>query len=308
MSASITPPKFKLAFFLPQYWPIWLAASILYLLIWLPLPVIQQMGKGVGFLLSKFLKKRVYVAKRNLQLCYPDWTEEQRQKMLKKHLDRAGMALFETAMGWWWPQWRIQRIGEVEGFEHAERVLKSGKGVFGLALHNMNLELACRVLGYTHPSIAFYRKHNNPLMDYFQYHGRNRSNKYMIHKRNSKALIEAMNQGELCLYLPDQDYGAKQSIFVPFGPVKQTATTTATLMFVERADCVPLMITSQTSKKGCKVKIYPPLEGLDTESSEQALTTLNQHVYNIVDEQPESYLWMHKRFKTRPNKDDPSLY
>lgn len=308
LAARIVPPRFKLSFLLPQYWPVWLGAGLLYLLTWLPFPLINLLGKGAGKLLGKLVPKRVAVARRNLELCYPQWTAEKRENLLNTHLHRAGMALFETAMGWWWPQWRVKRIAEVEGFEHAEKILHSGKGVFGLALHNMNLELACRVVGLKHPSIAFYRKHNNDLIDYFQYHGRNRSNKYMIHKRNSKALIEAMDRGELCLYLPDQDYGAKQSIFVPFGPVKHTATTTATLMFAERANCIPLIITSQRSKRGCKVKFYPPIDWLTREPAEQALTRLNEDIYEIVSEQPESYLWMHKRFKTRPNENAPSLY
>jgi len=308
LSVGITPPSFQWSFLLPKYWPVWLGAGFLYLLTWLPFSLILFLGKGVGWLLTKLAKKRVQVARRNLELCYPEWTHEQREAVLKKHIHRAGMAVFETAIGWWWPTWRIKKHFEIEGFEHVEAVLKQGKGVFGLALHNMNLEFACRGLGYTHPSIAFYRKHNNPLMDYFQYHGRAQSNKYMIHKRNAKALLAAMDEGELCIYLPDQDYGRAQSTFVPFGGVKDTATTTATLMFARRADCVPLMITSQYSKKGCKLKFYPPLYNFAEKDDQQALTELNQHVLDIVNEQPESYLWMHKRFKTRPNENDPSLY
>ncbi len=308
MSAGLKAPRFEWSFLLPKYWPVWLGAGVLYVLIWLPLPVIRMLGEGVGFLFTKLAKKRVAIARRNIELVYPNLSQLERDTLVKKNVSRAGMALFETAIGWWWPQWRICRIGEVEGFEHAEKVLRSGKGVFGLALHNMNLELACRVLGYTHPSVAFYRKHNNPLMDYFQYHGRNQSNKYMIDKRSSKVLIQALDDGELCLYLPDQDYGRAQSIFVPFGEVKDTATTTATLMFLKRAQCVPMLVTTQHSKKGCKIKIYPPIENLAELPDEEALTLLNEHILAAVNEQPESYLWMHKRFKTRPSKDMPSLY
>ena len=177
-----------------------------------------------------------------------------------------------------------------------------------MALHNMNLEFACRGIGYFHPSIAFYRKHNNPLIDYLQYHGRNRSNKYMIHKRNAKALLSALGDKELCLYLPDQDYGRTQSIFVPFGGVKETATTTATLMFIRRSNSVPMIITSQYTKRGYKIKIYPPLTHLADMDDYAALTELNAHIDSAIKEQPESYLWMHKRFKTRPTPDSPSLY
>ena len=306
--SKIIAPRFEWRFLLPKFWLTWLGVLFLYLISWLPLPILRVLAKGNAWLLKKLAKKRVAVARRNLALTWPKMTDSEREALLAKHLDCAGMAIFETALGWWAPAWRIRRIGKVEGFEHVEAVLKQGEGVFGLALHNMNLELACRIMGYAHPSIAFYRKHNNPLMDYLQYHGRNRSNKYMIHKRNAKALIEALSEGELCLYLPDQDYGRLQSTFVPFAGVEQTATTTATLMFARRADCVPLMITSQYTKTGYVVKCYPPMPEFADKEDRQALIELNQRVEELVLEQPESYLWMHKRYKTRPLETDPSLY
>ena len=305
---KLSAPKFSWQFLLPKYWLVWLGAGCLYLISCLPYAVLMRLGKLVGKLIVLAAPKRARVAKQNIRLCFPDWNEKRVNEVYNANIARTGMALFETAMGWWWPRWRIQAIGRVEGYEHVEHILAQGKGVFGLAIHNVNLELACRILGYTHPCIAFYRKHNNPLMDYFQYHGRSRSNKYMVHKRNSKALINAMNQGELCVYLPDQDYGAKQSIFVPFGGVAQTATTTGTLMFVERANCVPLLIVPQFDEKGYVVKIYPAIDYLDPSSPEASLTRLNQDLLAAVEEQAESYLWMHKRFKTRPPEAPESLY
>ena len=306
--SAIIAPKFEWQFFKPRYWLTWVGIIVLYLISWLPLVVLNGLAYVIAALLKLLVKKRVNVARRNLQLTWPSMSNNEIEKLLSKHLHRAGMAIFETAIGWWAPAWRIKRLGEIEGFEHVESILKQGKGVFGLALHNMNLEIACRILGYSHPSIAFYRKHNNPLVDYMQYHGRNRSNKYMIHKRNAKALIAALDAGELCLYLPDQDYGRAQSLFVPFGGVNQTATTGATLMFARRANCVPLIVTSQYTRRGYKVKFYPPMTEFADKQDEQALTDLNKDIERIVIEQPESYLWMHKRFKTRPHDSDASLY
>ncbi|WP_334013467.1 LpxL/LpxP family Kdo(2)-lipid IV(A) lauroyl/palmitoleoyl acyltransferase [Alteromonas sp. S167] len=308
MAAAIKAPTFRLAFLGPKFWPVWLGVIILYLITWLPLPVIRAIGAGTGKLIAKIVPKRAKVAKRNITLWNPELSEAQVEALYKENIRRTGMALFETAMGWWWPNWRIQRAFEIEGTEHIEAAFAKGKGVFGMALHNMNLEFACRGIGYYHPSIAFYRKHNNPLVDYLQYHGRNRSNKYMIDKRNAKALLQALDEKELCLYLPDQDYGPKQSIFVPFGGVKDTATTTATLMFIRRSDCEPMLISSQYTKRGYKIKVFPALHGLGEMEDTEALTLLNQHIDKAIKEQPESYLWMHKRFKTRPADNPSSLY
>ena len=305
---TVIPPSFSAGFLHPKYWGVWLGAAVLYLITWLPLSIIKLLARVVAKLITTFVPKRIKVARRNLELCYPQWSAEKREKVLKDNIFRTSMGLFETGMGWWWPEWRVRRHAEVEGLENAIKVLKSGKGVFGLTLHNVNLEIGCRIIGYAYPCIAFYRKHNNPLIDYMQYHGRNRSNKYMIDKRNAKALIQAMNENEFCLYFPDQDYGKNTSIFVPFGGVEQTATTTATLMFANRANCVPLMVVSQYSKKGYKVKIGTPIEYLADKNQEVALTKLNEDVLALVNQQPDSYLWMHKRFKTRPENTPESLY
>lgn len=306
--SPLTAPTFKWQFLLPRYWLTWLGIILLYIISWLPLFILSGLARVVAFLLTIFAKRRVDIARQNLELTWPSMADKDREILLKKHLHRAGMAIFETAIGWWAPRWRIEMIASVEGYEHVEAILKQGKGVFGLAIHNMNLEIACRVLGYQHPGIAFYRKHNNPLIDYMQYHGRNQSNKYMIDKRNAKLLVAALDEGDLCLYLPDQDYGRAQSIFVPFGAVKQTATTSATLMFARKANCIPLMVAPQFTATGYKVKFYPPMPEFADKQDEQALTELNSSIEDIVLEQPESYLWMHKRFKTRPHQSDPSLY
>jgi KDO2-lipid IV(A) lauroyltransferase len=295
---------------MPKYWLIWVGVIILYCLSWLPFAVIKKLGFGFGRLIKVIAPKRVEIAKRNIELCFNDWSPEQVNSVFNANIDRTGMALFETAMGWWWPSWRVQKHCTVEGFDEVKKVLDSGRGVFGLALHNVNLEIACRGIGYTHKSIAFYRKHNNPLIDYLQYRGRTQSNKYFIDKRNAKALINALNDGELCLYLPDQDYGPKQSIFVPFGGVSKTATTTGTLMFANKSKAVPFLMTTQYSSTGYVVKFISALQYLadNNLSKEEALTLLNADILKAIEEQPDSYLWMHKRFKTRPSDAPESLY
>ncbi|MET1219040.1 MAG: lipid A biosynthesis acyltransferase, partial [Glaciecola sp.] len=240
-------------------------------------------------------------------LAFPDMPADEQATLVQKNIEVAGMALFETGMGWWWPTWRLRSLLEIEGVEHLQAILEQGKGAFTMAIHNMNAEVSLRLLGLYHPCVAFYRPHNNKLMDYVQYKGRVRSNKYLIDKRSSRSLIEALNEGELCIYLPDQDYGKRGSIFVPFFGVEKTATLTACIMFAKRADCIPLMLSTQYTATGYKLKFYPPMPDFAEKEETQALTEMNQQIERMVLEQPESYLWMHKRYKTRPDG-EPSFY
>lgn len=306
--ARVKAPPFKWSFLLPQYWPVWLSIAILYTVSWLPLSLQNMIGKGLGKLLVILAKKRVLIAKRNLELCFPQKNQQQIEEMLNKHINSAGMAVLEASMGWWWPDWRVRRHCEVEGYEHVQAILDQGKGVLGLAIHNMNLELGCRIAGLQHPSVAFYRKHNNPLMEYIQYRGRARSNKYMIHKRNVKGLIEALNEKEVCFYLPDQDYGRNRSEFVPFFAVEQVATTKGTLLFAKEALCETVFIVSLKTESGYKVKFVPGLKHFPSGDDKQDIAAINKKVEELVSIAPEQYLWMHKRFKTRPNESDKSLY
>lgn len=301
-------PPFQARFLLPQYWPVWLFAATLYCIALLPLPALRAISRFNAMLLRRFAKKRVAVAYRNLALCYPEMPVEERRALWKKNIDYTAMALFETAIGWWWPQRRVESIASIKGLEHIDAIRAQGKGVLCLAIHNVNLEVGGRIMGLSRPAVGFYRKHDNPLMDYFQYKGRVRSNKYMIHKKNSRAFIQALDRGEVGLYLPDQDYGRAQSRFVPFGGMPTTATTAATLMFASRANCVPVLVASRVTLKGYEVTIYPPIDYLDVNHPEQSLTRLNQDILALVNEQPESYLWMHKRFKTQPDGEKGALY
>ena len=115
---KVVAPEFEIEFFLPKYWLTWLSVFILYSVSWLPYPVQKSIGKLLGKLLKVIAKKRYIVAKRNLELSFPNLSQEKRQTILDANLDNAGMAILETGMGWWWPTWRVTRKAEFEGFEH----------------------------------------------------------------------------------------------------------------------------------------------------------------------------------------------
>ncbi|WP_333606702.1 LpxL/LpxP family Kdo(2)-lipid IV(A) lauroyl/palmitoleoyl acyltransferase [Arsukibacterium sp.] len=306
----VKAPTFSWRFLLPQYWLLWLGVGLMWLLSWLPYRVLMLLGAALGRLLHKTLKSRAKVARRNLQLCFPDMPDAERESLLKRNFEESGKALFETIISWWWPRWRFAKLAHFSGYHHLKDAIAAGKGVLLLSGHFLHLEAAGRVIGLTHPSVGFYRPHNNPLMDYLQYHGRIKSNKYMIGKREVKALIHALNEQEVCFYLPDQDYGRNKAEFVPFFAVADTATTTGTLLFAKAANCVVIPIYSYRlpDYKGYQIEILPPLEQFPTGDDKADVIRVNQWVEQAVLKHPEQYMWLHRRFKTRPEPDAPSLY
>ena len=301
-------PQFNWSLLHPRHWLTWFLVSIAYFISWLPFPLLRLLGMGLGKLLKLVAKKRLRIAKRNFELSFPDMSESQRAQLLDENCFNVGMATIETMMGWWWPNWRLRNIGKVEGLEHVEAILAKGKGVLGLAIHNMSLEVGFRMVGMHKPSIAFYRPHDNPVIDYLQYRGRARSNRYLIHKRDIKALVSALNDQEVCLYLPDQDYGRKATVFVPLFDVPETSTTVGPVIMANRANCETLFIASQRTKTGYMVKFLPGLQAFPSGDNIADMTRMNQRIEQLIMEAPEQYLWMHKRYKTRPDKNTPSLY
>jgi len=306
----VNAPQFSWRFLLPKYWLLWLGTALLYLISWLPYRVLMWFGAKLGRLLFKVLKSRQKVARRNLQLCFPDMNAKDRESLLWQNAEESGKAMFETVIGWWWPDWRVQKLGHFEGYEHIQQAIAQGKGVLLLAAHFLHLEAAGRVFGLTHPSVGFYRPNNNPLLDYLQYRGRIKSNKYMIGKRDVKGLIQALDEQEVCFYLPDQDYGRNRAEFVPFFAVKETATTTGTLLFAKAANCVviPIYTSRLPDCKGYKIEVLAPLAEFPSGDDKADVTRVNQWVEQAILRNPEQYMWLHRRFKTRKDPSAPSLY
>ncbi|MCC5452693.1 LpxL/LpxP family Kdo(2)-lipid IV(A) lauroyl/palmitoleoyl acyltransferase [Rheinheimera sp. UJ51] len=306
----VKSPQFSWRFLLPRYWLLWIGVGLMYLISWLPYRVLMTLGAALGKLLFKALKSRQKIARRNLELCFPEKSAAEREALLWRNAEESGKAMFETVIGWWWPDWRVRRLAHITGYEHIQQAVASGKGILLLAGHFLHLEAAGRVIGLTHPSIGFYRPNNNPLMDYLQYHGRIRSNKYMIGKRDVKGLIQALNQQEVCFYLPDQDYGRSRAEFVPFFAVADTATTTGTLLFANAANCVviPIYTYRLPDYRGYQIDILPAFDHFPSGDDRADVTRVNQWVEQAVLKNPEQYMWLHRRFKTRPDAEAPSLY
>lgn len=303
-------PPFKSAFLAPKYWLTWLGVLCLYTISWLPQKVQFILGKGLGRLVHRFLKKRRHIAEVNVKLCFPHLSDEERAKMVLNNMENTGLATLETGMAWWWPQWRINRvIGSIAGIEHILSVQHSGKGVLLLVPHMLHLEMLGRILGVEQKGIGFYRPHNNALMEYFMTKGRLRSNEFLIGKRDVKGLLQALKNKKLCYYLPDQDYGRNRCEFAPFFQVPDAANTTGTLLFANSKNCETLSLSGVRDNKGqYHLTIYPALEDFPSDAPNGDVRRVNTRMEHSIMQAPEQYMWLHRRFKTRADENAPSYY
>lgn len=300
--------KFQRAFLHPRYWLTWFGLGLLWLLVQLPYPAIRVLGSQLGSVSRHFLKRRESIARRNLELCFPNDTPAQREKLIKENFKAIGMALLETGIAWFWPDERVRKWFDVEGLENLKEVQAQNRGVMVIGVHFMSLELGGRVMGLCQPMMATYRPHNNLLMEWVQTRGRLRSNKAMISRNNLRGLVSALKKGEAVWFAPDQDYGRKGSSFAPFFAVENVATTNGTFV-ISRLSGAPMLTVTMIRKadnSGYRLFISPELKNYPQDETEAA-AYINKVIEKEIMRAPEQYLWVHRRFKTRP-VGESSLY
>lgn len=298
--------KFSKTLLHPRYWLTWLGVGIFYILVLLPYPIIYQLGKNLGLLAQKIMSKRRETARQNLLLCFPELTSSDLEKLLRDNFISTGLAIFETGMAWFWSDKRLKKHCQVIGDEQITQAQKMGRGVLLIGIHFLTLELGARILGMEHPGVGVYRPNDNPVLDYIQLKGRLKSNKYMLNRYNTKGMIRALKNGELVWYAPDHDYGRKNSVFAPFFAVDKAATTVGTSILVKLAKPVIIPFTPKRENNGRYiVKVAKPLVNFPLEDDIAAATFMNKAIEQEILQAREQYMWLHRRFKTRPKGELP---
>lgn len=189
-------PKFSAALLHPRYWLLWLGIGLLWLVVQLPYPVIYRLGNAIGRLAMRFMKRRAKIAYRNLELCFPEKSEQERHQLVVQNFESVGMGLMETGMAWFWPTRRISRWTDTIGFEHVRDVQAQNRGILLIGIHFLTLEMGARMFGMNQPGIGVYRPNDNPVIDWLQTWGRLRSNKDMIDRKDLKGMIRALKKAK----------------------------------------------------------------------------------------------------------------
>lgn len=293
----------------PRYAPGWLGLGVLWLLVQLPYPMLHTIGSALGKMARPFLKRRERIARKNLELCFPQMSASARDLLIEQNFVSMGMGIIETGMAWFWSDARVKKWFDVDGYDHLISALAEQKGVMVVGVHFMSLELGGRAMGLCRPMMATYRRHNSPLMEWVQTRGRLRSNKAMIDRRNLRGLVHALKQGEAVWFAPDQDYGPKGSVFAPFFSVTNAATTNGTSVLSRLSGSKLLTVTMvrKADKKGYRLHISEVINDFPAEDEFLAASFMNKIIEKEIMRAPEQYLWVHRRFKTRP-AGESSLY
>ncbi|MCK6425508.1 MAG: lipid A biosynthesis acyltransferase [Burkholderiaceae bacterium] len=284
--------------------------GLLWLLHWLPLGAIDRLGRGIGALLWRFGRARRKVALRNLELCLPERSPAEREAIARAHFGWLGRSFLERGLLWWAPRERLQRLIQVEGdVRLAER---SERPVMWLAPHFLALDVAGVgiLLNQNRRAGSIYQRQSNPVFDAAMRAGRLRFGNAEIFPRSdsAKPLIRAIKRGDAFFNLPDMDFGAKDAAFVPFFGVP-AATLLAPSRMARLLDMVvqPVVAEMLPGGQGWKLRFLDPWPDFPSDDAVADTLRMNRWIESEILRNPSQYLWVHKRFKTRP-KGEPSLY
>lgn len=278
--------------------------AVMWVLHLLPMPVLAAVGNGTGRLLYRLAGSRRRVALRNLELCLPEFTENDRERLAREHFRWLGRSILERSLLWFAPAERLKRLIQVEGdVKLAER---SERPVMWLVPHFMGLDVAgvAVLLFQDQYACSMYQAQSNPVMDDIIRKGRLRfGDKAEIFPRSDKALplIRAIRKGHAFFNLPDMDFGERDAAFVPFFGV-QAATLLAPSRMARALGMVvqPVIAEMLPGGQGYRVRFGEPFEQFPTDDAVADTAFMNRWIESEIRRNPAQYLWVHKRFKTRP--------
>lgn len=285
-----------------------LLLGLMWLLHWLPLPLLGRLGEAVGSLLFVVVRSRRRITLTNLRLCLPQMPEQQRRAIAKRHFQCYARSILERGVLWWASAQRLRRLIVVEPALPLDTI-RSGPTIL-LCPHFVCLDVAAVAITLETSGCTIYAEQKNKVFDAALRKGRARFHPVRLFSRRDgiKPIIRAMREGLPFFMLPDMDFGSKDAEFVPFfGVPAATLTATARLAAATGARVIPVIATFLPDYRGWKVKFYPTWENYPGPDMVEATRRMNAFIEERVLEAPAEYFWAHKRFKTRP-PGEPGFY
>jgi KDO2-lipid IV(A) lauroyltransferase len=282
----------------PRYWATWIALGTLRLFEPLPYAALVWLGRRIGGVLARLPLSFVRIARRNLELCYPQTAPDERQRILREHFRSVGIGIFETAISWWSSDERIRKLTRLEGEEHLQAALAQGRGAILLSAHFTTLEIGARALCARVATSIMYRPTGNRVLERFLMRNRGKRAKRAMPRDYIRTLINALKCNEPVWYAPDQSYRKKGAQMVPFfGIPAATNTATSRLARMTGAAVLPYFPERLPGSQGYRMTIWPMLDNFPGDDPVADAERFNKLIEAQVQRTPEQYLWIHRRFK-----------
>ncbi|MFZ6760332.1 lipid A biosynthesis acyltransferase [Undibacterium sp. Ji50W] len=281
---------------------------LMWLLHWLPLPVLGRLGEAVGSMLFVVIRKRRHITLKNLSLCLPHLSEAERVAMARRHFQVYARSVLERGILWWASEARLKRLIRIDPAVPMAAIT-AGPTIL-MCPHFVSLDVAGVAVMLESSLCSIYTRQRSKVFDAALRKGRSRFRPVKLFSRAEgvKPIIRAMREGLPFFMLPDMDFGAKDAEFVSFfGVPAATLTAVPRIAATTGAKVIPVIATILPDYQGWKVTFHAPWQNYPGDDMVAATRYMNAFIEQEILKAPAEYFWAHKRFKTRP-AGEPGFY
>jgi lipid A biosynthesis lauroyl/palmitoleoyl acyltransferase len=293
-------------FYHPKFFPTWLLIGLMKLGAKLPFKLQIILGKLMGMVLYLLLGRFRKIAKINISRCFPEKNKSAVRALVWQNFQSIGLSIFETSTAFFASNGQINQLFKIENETVLTRAIADKKSIILLSGHFTPLMLGGRALLSLSKIGNVYRPQNNPLFDEIMRKSYVENGAVMIKAKDTRGLLKALKNKLPIWYAPDQDLGLKNSVFAPFFNI-QTATVTATARLAKDTNTVVIPFFFNRTKTGYIMRFETPIQDYPNADNLVNATLTNQILEAKIRQYPEQYLWIHRRFKTRP-ENEASFY
>ena len=287
----------------PKYFPTWVLILLMRVGVFIPFRFQVFFGKMIGKLLYPVMTEFRKIAYSNISNCFPEKKQPQVTLLVRQHFEAIGISLFETANAYYASDKKIKKILTIKNEQYFTEALKKEGGVILFCSHFMPLMLGSRALLIKHTIANIYRPQNNKLFNQVMVKGFVKNGAIMIKSTDTRSIMKAINNSLPIWYAPDQDLGKNNSIFAPFFGI-QTATASATARLAKNKNTRVIPYSFFRTKHGYEMSFDKPLKNYPSGDAIKDASKTNQILEKQILKNPEQYLWIHRRFKTRPEGEE----
>jgi KDO2-lipid IV(A) lauroyltransferase len=285
-----------------RYGIAWLGYWLMRTVVWLPFRWQLALGKALGRLALILLPVRRRIAERNLEVCFPELSPAERERLLSRHFESLGASLVEMAMGWFGSERAVRERVRIEGEQHLRAALAKGNGVILFSAHFTTFEFFWPALAPLCPRLSgMYKWQRNPVMNRVMSKGRGRNFDSLFAKDSVREMLKDLRRNAVVWYASDQSYTGKGSALLPFfAEPAMTNTAISRIARVSGAVVLPYFCRRLPDDETYVMSIGAAIDGLPSDDERLDTRRLTKLLEDHIRTCPEQYWWIHQRFKGRP--------
>ena len=289
----------------PRWWGTWLLVFLMWLIAWLPWRLQQAIGSGLGRVLYALRGSRRRVTEANIDACFPSLDAAQREQLVRDTFVANAKGYIECTVGWWRSAKPYARRMRLHGDDTVRETLASGRGILLLGAHFSILDFALPLVAEVAPVAYMFRPNDNPLLNEVIERRRGAFRAGAFTKFQLREMIDHVRAGNMCWYACDQDMGRRNSVFAPLFGVPAATLTTPGWLARETGARVMFLSQFRHADGVYEVRFTDFPDAFPSDDEVENARMINAMIEQEVGRDPAQYLWLHRRFKTRPEGEPP---